>query len=152
MDKDNNDKVTALRLWLPMLDELMLGSRAGQKGINDLKIRVNNLIEEVQQLKRELKGNVDNDDHVNHGETVPTNDVLEENNTIGAHIVEGNEDSFYEWMDTYDEWNGYYHSPTEEYESGSSHTFTGNNNMFTVTKIKHDGTPKTRLVVKHLHR
>ena len=71
---------------------------------------------------------------------------MDENNTIGSHIVEGNEDSFYEWMDTYDEWNGYYHSPTEEYESGSSHTFTGDNNTFTITKIKHDKTSKTRLV------
>ena len=40
---DSNDKVTALRLWLPMLDELMLGSRAGQEEISDLKIRVSNL-------------------------------------------------------------------------------------------------------------
>ena len=129
-----------------MLDELMLGSYAGQEEISDLKIRVNNLNEEVQQLQRELRGDVDNNGYVNHGETVPTNNVLEQNNTIGAHIVEGNKDSFYEWMDTYDEWNGYYHTPTEEYESGSSHTFTGDNNIFTITKIKHDGTSKTRLV------
>ena len=88
---------------------------------------------------------MDNADYVNHGETVPTNNVLEQNNTIGAHIVEGNKNSFYEWMDTYDEWNGYNHGPTEEYESGSSHTFTGDSNTFTTTKIKHDGTSKTRL-------
>ena len=73
----NNDKVTSLRLWLPMLDELMLGSCAGQEEISDLKIRVNNLNEEVQHLQRELRGDVDDDDYVNHDETVPTNNILE---------------------------------------------------------------------------
>ena len=44
----------------------------------------------------------------------------------------------------------------KENESGSSHTLTGDNNIFktsvgdndifTITKIKHDGTSKTRLV------
>ena len=87
---------------------------------------------------------------------VPTKNVMEPYNTIGAYIVEGNKDSFYDWIDTYDKWNGFYHTPTEENESGSSHTFTGDNNIFktsagdndifTITKIKHDGTAKTRLV------
>ena len=89
---------------------------------------------------------MNNNDYVNHDETMPVNNVLEPNNTIGTHIVEGNKDSFYDWVDTYNEWNGYYHTPTEEYESGSSHTFTGDNNTFTFTKIKQDGTSKTRLV------
>ena len=70
--------------------------------------------------------------------------------------MERNGDSFYNWVDTYDEWNGYYHIPIEEDESGSSHTFTGDNNIFktftgdndiyTITKIKHNGISKTRLV------
>ena len=94
---------------------------------------------------------MDNDDYVNHDETVPTNDVLEQNNTIGAHIVEENDNSFYEWMDTYDEWNGYYHTPTEEYESGSSHTFTGDNNTFTIEKSSTAGPRRQDLLVKHLH-
>ena len=99
---------------------------------------------------------MDNNDYVNHDETVPANNVLEPNNIIGAHIAKGNGDSFYDWIDTYDEWNGYYHTPTEENESGSSHTFTGDNNIFKtsaddknifiITKIKHNGTLKTRLV------
>ena len=72
--------------------------------------------------------------------------------------MEEKEESFYDWVDTYDEWNGYYHTPTEEDEPGSSHTFTGDNNIFktfagdndifTITKIKHNGTSKTRLVSK----
>ena len=53
-----------------MLDELMLGSYAGHKEIGDLKIRVNNLNKEVQHLQCELRGDVDNDDYVNHKETV----------------------------------------------------------------------------------
>ena len=128
---------------------------AGQEEINDLKIRVNNLNKEVLHLQRELRGNMDNDD-VSHDETIPVNNALEPNNTIGAYIVEENEDSFYDWVDTYDEWNGYYHTPTEKDESGSSHTFTGDNNIFrkftgdndiyTITRIKQDGTSKTRIV------
>ena len=46
----------------------------------------------------------------------------------------------------YDEWNGYYHTLTEEDEPGSSHTFTGDNNIFELTKIKRNGKSKTRLV------
>ena len=96
------------------------------------------------------------DDCVSHDETIPVNNALQPNNTIDAHIVKGNEDSFYDWIDTYDKWNGYYHTPTEEDESGSTHTFTGDNNIFkkitgdnnifTITKIRHNRTSKTRLV------
>ena len=121
---------------------------------------MNNLNEEVLHLRRELRGNMDNDD-VNHDETVPAKNVLEPNNTIGAQIVEGNKGSFYDWVDTYDEWNGYYHTPTEEDESGSSHTFMGDNNIFktfkddndifTITKSSITGSRRQDLLVKHLH-
>ena len=90
----------------------------GQEEINDLKIRVNNLNKEVLHLRSELRGNMDNDD-VNHDETVPAKNILEPNNTISTHVVEGNKDLFYDWIDTYDEWNGYYHTPIEKNESGS---------------------------------
>ena len=117
---------------------------------------INDLNEDLRHLQHELRGNMDDNDYVSHDETIPVKNVLEPNNTIGAHIVEGNEDSFYDWVDTYDEWNGYYHTPTEEDESGSSHTFTGDNtifkmftgdnDIFKLTKIKYNGTSKTRLV------
>ena len=96
------------------------------------------------------------DDYISHDETIPVKNVLKSNNTIGAHIVEEKEGLFYDWVDTYDEWNRYYHTPTEEDESGSSHIFTGDNNIFrkftddnniyTITKIKHDRTSKTSIV------
>ena len=51
----------------------------------------------------------------NHGNTKLTNTELESNNTLGPHIVEEKEGWFYEWADTYDEWNNYYYyTPTEE--------------------------------------
>ena len=53
---------------------------------------------------------------------------------------------FYERADTYDEWNNYYHTPTGENEPGSSHMFTGDNSIFKLTKTKHNGKSKTRLV------
>ena len=99
---------------------------------------------------------MDDDDYVSNDVTIPVNNVLKSNNTIGARIVEGKEESIYDWVDTYDEWNGYYHTPTEKDESGSSHTFTddnnisktftGDNDIFTITKIQHNGISKTRLV------
>ena len=99
---------------------------------------------------------MNNNNYVSHDETIPVNNALGPNNTIDAHIVEGKKDSFYDWNDTYGEWNRYYHTPTEKDESGSSHTFMGNNNIFktftgdndiyAITKIKHNRTSKTRLV------
>ena len=86
----------------------------------------------------------------------PSKMDLELNNTIVAHIVEGNEDLSHDWVDIYDEWNGYYHTPTEGNKSGSSHTFmgdnnifktfAGDNNIFLISKIKLNGISKTRLV------
>ena len=61
-------------------------------------------------------------------------------------IVEEKKESIYDWVDTYDEWNGYYHTPTEEDEPGSSHTFEGDNGIFKITTIKHNKISKTRLV------
>ena len=60
--------------------------------------------------------------------------------------MEEKEGWFYGWADTYDEWNNYYHTPTEENEPGSSHTFTGDDSIFKLTKTKHNGRLKTRLV------
>ena len=65
--------------------------------------------------------------------------MIEINNTLGAHIVEETEGWFYEWADTYDEWNSCDYTCTEENEPGSLHTFTGDNNIFKITKIKHNG-------------
>ena len=71
---------------------------------------------------------------------------LKSNNILGAHIVEEKEGWFYGWADTYDEWNNYYYTPTEENKPGNSHTFTGDNSIFKLTKTKHNGRLKTRLV------
>ena len=73
-------------------------------------------------------------------------DRLNSNNTIGAHIVEEKDESSYEWADKYNQWNDYYHIPAEENGWGRSHTFTGDNKIFELTKIKHNEKSKTRLV------
>ena len=46
----------------------------------------------------------------------------------------------------YDVWNNYSYTPTKENEPGSSHTFTGDNNIFKLTKTKHNRESKTRIV------
>ena len=71
---------------------------------------------------------------------------LKSNNILGAHVVEEKEEWFYEWNDKYDVWNDYSYTPTKENEPGSSHTFTGDNSIFKLTKIKHNGKSKTRIV------
>ena len=53
---------------------------------------------------------MNDNDYVIHDETIPVKNVSKPNNIIGAHIVEGKGESFYDWVDTYNEWNGYYHS------------------------------------------
>ena len=71
---------------------------------------------------------------------------LEPNNTLGAHIVEEKEGWFYGWTDNYGVWNDYSYTPTKENKPGCSHTFTGDNNIFKLTKAKHNGRLKTRLM------
>ena len=75
-----------------------------------------------------------------------TDTELESNNTLGAHIMEEQEGWSYEWADTYDEWNTYYYTPTEENEPGSSHTFTDDGSILKLTKTKHNGKLKTQIV------
>ena len=84
----------------------------------------------------------------NHGNTKLADTELKSNNILGAHIVEEKDRWFYGWADTYDEWNNYYYIPMEENKPGSLHTFTGNNSTFKLTKIKHNGRSKTRLVIE----
>ena len=71
---------------------------------------------------------------------------MEPNNTLGAHIMEEKEGWFYWWADKYNVWNNYSHTSNNENEPGSSHTFTGNNSVFKLTKTKHNGKTKTRIV------
>ena len=71
---------------------------------------------------------------------------LKSNNTLGAHIVEEQEEWFYEWADKYDVWNDCSYTPTKGNEPGSSHTFTGDNNIFKLTKTKYNERSTIRLV------
>ena len=71
---------------------------------------------------------------------------MESSNTLGTHIVEEKEGWFYRWADKYDAWNNYSHTSMNENEASSSHTFTGNSSIFKLTKTKHNGKSKTRIV------
>ena len=81
-----------------------------------------------------------------YGNTKLSTTGLKSNNNIGAHIVEENEVWFYGWADKYDVGDDHSYTPTKENESGSSHTFTGENIIFKLTKTIHNGRSKTRLV------
>ena len=83
---------------------------------------------------------------VNNGAMSSTGTKLNSNNTLGAHVVEEKERWFYKWTGSYDMWNGYSYTPTKENEPGSSHTFTGDNSISKLTKTKHRGKSKTRIV------
>ena len=67
-------------------------------------------------------------------------------NTLRAHIVEQKEGGLYKWADNYDMWNDYSYIPAKENEPGSSHTFTGDKSILKLTKTKHNGKSKTRIV------
>ena len=82
----------------------------------------------------------------NNGNMKIAETELKSNNILGAHIIEEKEGWFYGWADNYDMWNNLSYTPTKENESGSSHTFTGDNRIFKLTKTKHNGRSKTRLV------
>ena len=71
---------------------------------------------------------------------------LKSNNTLGAHVVEEKEEQLYKWADNYDMWNDYFYIPTKENEPESSHMFTGDKSIFKLTKTKHNGKLKTRIL------
>ena len=70
---------------------------------------------------------------------------LKPNITLGAQIVK-KEGWFYKCTDKDDVWNDYSYIPTKENGPGSSHTFTGDNSIFKLTKIKHNERSNTRIV------
>ena len=82
----------------------------------------------------------------NNGNMKLAHTGLKSNNTFDAYIVEEKEGWFYKWADKYNMWNDYSYTPTKENEPGSSYTFTGDNSIFKLTKIKHNGRSKTRIM------
>ena len=74
------------------------------------------------------------------------NTVLKANNILGVHVMKEKEELFYQWADNYDVWNSDSYSPTKGIKMGGSHTFAGNTDVFNLTKTKHNGKSKTRIV------
>ena len=74
------------------------------------------------------------------------NTGLEPNNILGAHVLEEKEKWLYQWTGNYDVWNNHSYTPTKGNELGDSHIFTGGNSVFKLTKTKHNGKSKTRIV------
>ena len=69
-------------------------------------------------------------------------------NILGAHLFEQKEEWFYKWVNNYDVWNGNSYSPKKGMEMGGSHIFTRDTDVFNLTKTKHNGKSKTRIVNK----
>ena len=69
---------------------------------------------------------------------------------LAADIIveEEEEDEFYQWADQYDQWDTTSYTPVTNNNVGGSHTFNVDNPLFNLTKIKRDGTFKTRVVSK----
>ena len=66
----------------------------------------------------------------------------------GNIVVVEEEDEFYQWADQYDQWDTTPYTPVTDNDVGGSHTFNFDNPLFNLTKIKRDGTSKTRVVSK----
>ena len=147
VDSQDNSSCASDKSWDMKKD----GGQEDDKNIvyndNMEQDEINDLNEDLLHLRNGLGDNInDANNGNNHNSTNLANNGLKSNNTLGAHIVEEKEGWFYEWADTYDEWNNYYHTPTKENEPGSSHMFTGDDSIFKLTKTKHNGKSKTRLV------
>ena len=63
-------------------------------------------------------------------------------------VEEEEEDGFYQWADQYDQWDTTPYTPVTDDDVGGSYTFNVDNPLFNLTKIKRDGTSKTRVVSK----
>ena len=61
-------------------------------------------------------------------------------------IMGEKEGSFYQWADKYDQWDNNPCTPEGVNETGDSHTFNADNNVFNLTKTKHNKKLKTRIV------
>ena len=61
-------------------------------------------------------------------------------------ILEEEEDGFYQWADKYEQWDNNPYTPEERNETGGSPTFNTDNNVFNLTKTKHNRKSKTRIV------
>ena len=60
-------------------------------------------------------------------------------------LEEEGEDGFYQWVDQYDQWDTTPYTPVTNNDVGDSHKFNVDNPVFNLTKIKRDGTSKTRV-------
>ena len=55
-------------------------------------------------------------------------------------ILEEEEDGLHEWADNYDQWD------STGNKAGNSHTFNDDDRVFNLTKTKHNGKSKTRVL------
>jgi len=60
-------------------------------------------------------------------------------------IIVEEEDGFYQWADQYDQWDTTSYTPVTDDDVGDTHTFNLDNSSFNLTKIKRDGTFKTKV-------
>ena len=61
-------------------------------------------------------------------------------------VLKEKEEWFYQWADNYEVWDNNPYTPTKGYEMGGSHTFNDDTSVFNLTKTKHNGKSKTRVV------
>ena len=85
-------------------------------------------------------------DKNNNNSVERANTVLEPNNILGARILEKKEEWFYQWANNYDVRHSDSYTSTKGVEVGGSHISTGDTDIFTLTKTKHNGKSKTRIL------
>ena len=61
-------------------------------------------------------------------------------------VLKEKEECFYQWADKYDQWDNNPYTPEERNKTGGSHTFNVDNRIFNLTKTKHNGKSKTRII------
>ena len=78
-------------------------------------------------------------DESNNNRVKRANTVLKANNILSAYVLEGKEEWFYQSTGNYDVWNSDSYPPKKGMEMGGSHTFTGDTDVFNLTKTKQNG-------------
>ena len=76
------------------------------------------------------------------------NGGLEQVNTelVPAIVLKEREEWIYQWADNYDVWDNNPFTPTKGNDMRDSHTFNVDTSVFNLTKTKHNGKSKTKIV------
>ena len=85
-------------------------------------------------------------DENNNDSVEPANTILKPNNILGIRLLEEKQARYYQWADKFDVWNNDSYTHRTGVEMRGFHTFIRDTGIFNLTKTKHKGKSKARIV------